>query len=211
MHIDAKICGIKDMAALDAAMSGGARWVGFNFYPPSPRHVTPDSAAQLSQRAAGRVAQVGLFVDPSDADVEIALDRVKLDFLQLHGQETPFRIAALKQRFGVPVMKAIGVADAEDFGAVASYEPVADWLMFDAKPKAGALPGGSGAAFDWRLLAGRNFRRPWLLSGGLDAENVREAVAATGATAVDVSSGVESSRGVKDPERIAQFLKALDA
>src|SRR5262249_53551764 len=142
--------------------------------------------------------------------VETALERVRLDFLQLHGAETPQRVAALKQRFNVPVMKAIGVANENDFSAAAPYEPVAEWLMFDAKPKAGALPGGSGGAFDWRLLSGRNFRRPWLLSGGLDAENVKEAVATTGAMAVDVSSGVESARGIKDPDRIAKFLKQLD-
>jgi phosphoribosylanthranilate isomerase len=210
MRISAKICGIKDAVALDAAMSGGARWVGFVFYPPSPRHVTPERAAPLAQHAAGRVAQVGMFVDPSDADVEMTLDKVKLDFLQLHGCETPQRVAVLKERFNLPVMKAIGVASESDIAAAEAYEPIADWLLFDAKPSGGALPGGSGAAFDWRLLSGRNFRRPWLLSGGLDAENVQEAISTTGAPAVDVSSGVESARGIKDPGRIAQFLKALN-
>ena len=209
MRVSAKICGIKNAEALDAAIQGGARWIGFVFFPPSPRHVTPETAAPLAQRAAASVGKVGLFVDPTDGEIEGALARVKLDLLQLHGAESVARVAELKERFGVPVMKAIGVAEERDFAAAPSFEPVADWLLFDAKPRAGALPGGSGAAFDWRLLSGKNFQRPWMLSGGLDAGNVKEALAVSGARAVDVSSGVESARGVKDPARIAAFLGAL--
>ncbi len=210
MRISAKICGIKDERALDTAIAGQARWIGLVFHAPSPRHVMAEQAALLARRASGRVDCVGLFVDPEDGAIETVLGCVKLDLLQLHGDETPERVVHLKQRFGLPVIKAVGVAVAEDLARVADYEAMADWIIFDAKAIKGALPGGMGAGFDWRLLSGQKFRRPWLLSGGLDPDNVAAALALTGAQAVDVSSGVESARGIKDPARIKDFLSRLN-
>ncbi len=209
MTVEAKICGINAPEALDAAVRGGARYVGLNFYPPSPRSVTAEEAAALAARAPEGVTCVGLFVDPDDETLATTLARVPLDLLQLHGGEAPRRVAEIRARFGRPVMKAIKVAQEADLEEVAAYAGVVDRLLFDAKaPKTmkGALPGGNAFAFDWQLIAGRVWSRPWMLSGGLDADNLAEAVGVTGAGAVDVSSGVEDRPGRKSLDKIAAFL-----
>jgi phosphoribosylanthranilate isomerase len=209
MPVAAKICGLNDAAGVAAAVAGGARFVGFVFYPPSPRNVSPDRAKALITGVPAGIAKVGLFVDADDAMIAEAL-MAPLDLLQFHGTETPERVAAVKRRFGLPVMKAIPIAAADDVAAADRYVGAVDRLLFDAKPPRdpGALPGGNGLAFDWQLLGARNWSLPWMLSGGLNAENLAEAVATTHAPAVDVSSGVESRPGVKDPVRIAAFLAA---
>lgn len=211
MRIQAKICGVAEPAGLNAAVDHGARFVGFVFYPPSPRCVAPAQAADLARLLPTSVRSVGLFVDPDDALLELVTGQVPFDLLQLHGQESPQRLAEIKSRFHLPVMKAFRIGSLADLDAVAAYEGVADRLLFDAKPPAapGALPGGNGVAFDWTLLAGRRWSRPWMLSGGLKADNVAEGVRATGATAVDVSSGVEDRPGRKSPEMIRKFLQAV--
>ncbi|MDO9708892.1 phosphoribosylanthranilate isomerase [Paracraurococcus lichenis] len=204
-----KICGVSDAAGFDAAAAAGADFVGFVFYPPSPRAVTPAAAADLSGRVAGGPQRVGLFVDPDDALLEAVLAAVPLDLIQLHGEETPARAAAIRAHFGRPVMKALGVAVPADLVRLAEYAPAVDRFLLDAKPPPGAsLPGGNAAAFDWRLVAGQPIPRPWLLAGGLTPETVGEALRQSGAPGVDVSSGVEQARGVKDPARIAAFVAA---
>ncbi len=211
MAIRVKICGIKTLESLAAAERGGASYVGLNFYPPSPRAVTGDQAAALAERVSAGVKRVGLFVDPDDTTLSQILAQVPIDLLQLHGAETPRRLAEIKARFELPVMKAIKVATAADLEPAEDYLDVADLLLFDAKaPKEmkDALPGGNALAFDWRLLAGRRWSKPWMLSGGLDPGNLAEAVGITGARGVDVSSGVEERPGVKSTDRIAAFLKA---
>jgi phosphoribosylanthranilate isomerase len=206
----AKICGVNSAVAAVAAAAGGAAYIGLVFYPPSPRAVTAERAAELARLVPERIGRVGLFVDPDDATLRSVLSAVPLTLLQLHGRDGPERIRAVKERFGLPVMKAIGVAEPSDLDAAATYQDVADWLLFDAKPPPlpGALPGGNARAFDWRLLAGRSWPIPWMLSGGLTAANLAEAVRITGASAVDVSSGVEDQPGVKNPDRIRAFLEA---
>lgn len=209
--VQVKICGINSADALSAAAEGGADFIGLVFYPPSPRAVTLEQAAALIAAAPAGLAKVGLFVDPDDATLARTLDRAKLDMLQLHGGETPARVAAIRDRFGLPVMKALKIAGAADFLPVSAYEPVADWLLFDGVPpkdKAGALPGGNAAQFDWTLLRGKSFARPWMLSGGLDPDNVAEAIRVSRAPCVDVSSGVETRPGHKDPGRIEAFIRA---
>ncbi len=210
--ICAKICGVSDRAAIDAAVAGGARYVGFVFFPKSPRHVTPGQAAELSALLAESVVPVALVVDPDD-DLIAEIDKqAGVKMFQLHGSESPERVAEIRSRTGKQVMKAIKVSDAADFDAAAAYLDVADMLLFDAKPPtemANALPGGNAISFDWTLLSGRDWPLPWMLSGGLDAENVAEAIRVSGASAVDVSSGVESVPGVKDAVRIAVFLEAV--
>lgn len=209
MAVAAKICGLNEAAAVAAAVAGGAGFVGFVFYPPSPRAVTPAAAAALAAAVPESVARVGLFVDPDDALLADTLAAVALDMVQLHGRETPARVAAIKARFALPAMKAVPVACAADLDAAAAYQEVADWLLFDAKPPAGmtgALPGGNALSFDWQLLAGRRWAKPWMLSGGLSADNLGEAVRVSGARAVDVSSGVEDRPGLKNPAKIAAFL-----
>lgn len=207
--VDAKICGLGTAEAVDAAVTGGAFMIGFNFFATSPRYVAPSVAAELGKRMPARVAKVGLVVDASDDEIAAILKEASLDLMQLHGKETPERVAAVKARFGLPVMKVISVADAADITASRSYETVADRLMFDAKPPksmANALPGGNAISFDWRLLAGQSFQRPWMLAGGLNAGNLAEAVRATGAPAVDTASGVEDRPGEKNINKIKQFL-----
>lgn len=217
MSIQAKICGINDPDALAGAVAGGADYVGFVFYPPSPRAVTPARAAALAAEAPAPPdgpVRVGLLVDHDDDAIAAILAAAPLDMLQLHGAETPARTAEVRERFGLPVMKAVKIAGPEDLDAAETYLDVADRLLFDAKAPvgdAGALPGGNALAFDWDLLAGCTWPLPWMLSGGLDAGNLAEAVRRSGAPAVDVSSGVESSRGVKDPARIRAFLDAARA
>ncbi|WP_431271736.1 phosphoribosylanthranilate isomerase [Dankookia sp. P2] len=204
-----KICGVKDAAGFDATVAARADMVGFVFYPASPRAVTPAEAAALSGRAAGGPERVGLFVDPEDALLEAVLAALPLDLVQLHGEETPARAAEIRARFGRPVMKALGVAEPTDLARLADYAPAVDRFLLDAKPMPGAaLPGGNATAFDWRLVAGAAIPRPWLLAGGLTPDNVAEALRQSGAPGVDVSSGVEQARGVKDPARIAKFVAA---
>lgn len=213
MTVDAKICGINSHDALAAAVEGGAAYVGFVFYPPSPRYLTPEQAAMVAIKAPKHLRKVGVFVDVPDRAFDLVLDRLALDMLQLHGSETPERVAEIKARYGLPIIKALPVAAKDDLKAVAAYAGVADWLMFDAKPGHGSrgLPGGNAARFDWTLLAGHSFPLPWFLSGGLDAANVAEAARITGARHVDVSSGVEIKPGEKDPARIRAFLDAVRA
>jgi phosphoribosylanthranilate isomerase len=208
MTIDTKICGLASEAAVAAAVAGGAAYLGFNFYPPSPRSVSPERAAALCAAVSAGVRRVGLFVDAADEAIQAVLNAAPIDILQFHGQESPDRVAEARHRFGLPVMKAIAVAAPEDVLAASRYEDAADMLLFDAKPprRAGALPGGNGLAFDWQLIAGHRSRRPWMLSGGLTAALLAEAVRISGATAVDVSSGVERRPGDKDPDKIREFL-----
>lgn len=210
MTIAAKICGLSSEEAVGAAAEGGAAYVGFVFYPPSPRAVSPARAAALCAGVPPGVRRVGLFVDADDAAIGAVLDVAPLDILQFHGRESPARVVEAKARFHRPVMKAIAVAAAEDVLLASRYEGVADLLLFDAKPprRADALPGGNGLAFDWRLIAGREWRLPWMLSGGLTTELLPEAVRISGASAVDVSSGVERRPGDKDPAKIREFLAA---
>jgi phosphoribosylanthranilate isomerase len=212
--VDAKICGVSDRAAIDAAVAGGARYVGFVFFPRSPRHVTPLQAAELSVMLPDRVIPVALAVDPDDALVS-EIDAVAgISMFQLHGGETPDRVAAIKAKTGKPVMKAVKVSEAADLDAANAYTDIADMLLFDAKPPPemkNALPGGNALSFDWTILAGRDWPVPWMLSGGLDPDNVADAIRVSGATAVDISSGVESAPGVKDPRLISAFLKAVNA
>lgn len=206
MVVKAKICGISTAEAARAAVAGGAAYVGLNFFARSPRYVSPAQAAALAPLMP--VTKVGLFVDAADELIDAALPAI--DMLQLHGKESPARISALKARTGKPVMRAIPIAEAADVVVAHSFEEAADMLLFDAKPlPAATRPGGNGVPFDWTLLAGQTWRKPWMLSGGLTPENVAAAVAATGALVVDVSSGVESAPGVKDSARIAAFLDAV--
>ncbi|HEX3883332.1 MAG TPA: phosphoribosylanthranilate isomerase [Stellaceae bacterium] len=209
MSVAAKICGLSSEAAIGAAVEGGASYVGLVFYPPSPRAVTPARAGELCRAVPSGIWRVGLFVDADDALIQAVLDAAPIDMLQFHGAESPDRVVEVKTRFHRPVMKAIAIAAPEDALAAEPYEAAADMLLFDAKPprRADALPGGNGLAFDWRLIAGRAWKRPWMLSGGLTAELLPEAVRISGATTVDVSSGVEHRPGDKDPDKIRRFLE----
>ena len=213
MSIAAKICGLSTEAAVATAIAEGAAFVGFVFYPPSPRAVTAERAAELCAGVPRVVSRVGLFVDADDDAIRDVLDAAPIDILQFHGNESPARIAEAKVRFARPVMKVAPIAGPEDVAASARYENVADMLLFDAKPprRPDALPGGNGLAFDWGLIAGRSWRRPWMLSGGLNVELLPQAVAISGATMVDVSSGVESRPGVKDLGKIRAFMAAARA
>lgn len=204
-----KICGIKDSAALEAARQAGADMVGFVFFPPSPRAVTPTEAGLLVRSYKDGPKRVGLFVDPDDATLAATLAEVPLDILQLHGEETPARAGEIRARFGKPVMKALGIGSKADLARLPDYVDKVDYFLLDARPPPGsALPGGNALAFDWALMKGEHPPRPWLLAGGLTPANVAEAIAASGAPGVDVSSGVESARGIKDPAAIAAFIAA---
>ena len=204
-----KICGLRDSAGLNAAVNAGASYVGLVFFAKSPRNVTIAKAAALAVDVPIGVAKVALVVNADDAMLDAITRSVPLDILQLHGTETPERVAAIKSRYGLPVMKAIGVADATDLSQLDIYSAVADLLLIDAKPpKNATLPGGNGLSFDWRLIANRHWLKPWMLAGGLTPDNVSEAMLLTGAMQVDVSSGVESEPGVKDARLIAQFVAA---
>ena len=208
-NVRVKVCGLRERRHVEAAVAGGAAYVGFVFYPRSPRHLTPGEAAELAGSVPPGVAKVALTVDADDATLDALLAEVPVDMLQLHGHESPDRVAAVRARFGLPVMKAVGVAGEKDLAALDDYERVSDQLLVDAKPAAGTgLPGGKGLAFDWRLISGRRWAVPWMLAGGLTAQNVAEALRLTGARQVDVSSGVESTPGVKNSMRIAAFLQA---
>ena len=205
--IQVKICGLTDLAGIEASVNAGARYLGFNFFPKSPRYVTPAQAAELATAVPPGVCKVALTVDADNALLDDITGQAPFDMLQLHGHETPERVAAVKARYGLPVMKVVGVANAEDLANVEAHSTVADQILVDAKPPKGAvLPGGNGIAFDWRLIAGRRWLVPWMLAGGLTPENVSEAIAQTGARQVDVSSGVESAPGCKDAAMIADFL-----
>ena len=202
-----KICGLSTPDTLDAALDAGADLVGFVFFPPSPRHLDMATARHLGRRVDGRAGKVAVMVDPDDGLLAAIIDALDPDMLQLHGPESPDRVRAVRSRFGLPVMKAVPVADAGDLAKVPAYAPVADRLLFDARPRPDATrPGGLGRPFDWELLAGLDAEVPFLLSGGLDAENVATAVAVTRAPGVDVSSGVERAPGVKDARMITAFV-----
>jgi phosphoribosylanthranilate isomerase len=204
-----KICGLREPANVAVAAEAGAAYIGLVFFEKSPRHVSIAEARNLALEVPPGVAKVALVVNASDEELGAILDRVPLDMLQLHGRETPARVAEIRARFGLPVMKALGVAEASDLAVLPDYEAVADQILLDAKaPKGAALPGGNGLAFDWRLVAGQVFEKPWMLAGGLTPDNVAEAIARTGARQVDVSSGVESAPGVKDPALIRAFIAA---
>lgn len=204
-----KICGLSSPETLLATIAAGADMAGFVFFEKSPRHIDLETARTLGMMAQGRISKVALTVDAGDAALDEIVDALAPDMLQLHGRENPARVGAVKARFGLPVIKAVGVATAEDVGAAEAYKSVADVLLFDAKPAPGAaVPGGAGVAFDWELLRGVEGKN-WMLSGGLDASNVAEALRRTGAPAVDVSSGVERERGVKDAGLIARFVSAV--
>jgi phosphoribosylanthranilate isomerase len=213
MSVAAKICGLNSEATVAAAVNAGAAYLGFVFFPLSPRAVTPAQAARLCAAVPDGIARVGLFVDADDDTISAALAEVPLDILQFHGSESPQRVAEARLRFGRAVMKAVALAGPEDVRGAAPYEEVADLLLFDAKPprRPDALPGGNGLAFDWALIAGRSWQLPWMLSGGLTSEILPEAVRVSGATCVDVSSGVESRPGEKDPGKIREFLAAARA
>ena len=212
MTIQVKICGISSADAADAAVGAGADFAGLVFHPRSPRRVAVEQAAHLSARLRGKVRIVALFSDPNDDELAAAIAAAQPDFLQLHGQEAPARAAEIRSRFGRPVIKAVPVADADDLACVPQWERVVDMLLFDAKPPRGATrEGGHGAAFDWQLLRSRTFKRPWLLAGGLNTENVARAIRVAEAKAVDVSSGVETAPGVKDAELIKRFVASARA
>ena len=194
------------------AMDCGAAYIGFNFYRRSPRFVTLDIASQLTSQIKRGVTPVGLFVDPSDAELEGILSSARLEMIQLHGEETPERVDEVKALTGLPVMKALGISTARDLRDAQAYEGHADWLLFDAKPpEDAALPGGNGVAFDWALLKNYSGHTPWMLAGGLVRSNVIPAIKASGAQAVDVSSGVETEPGVKSPAKIRSFLAAVNS
>lgn len=210
MRLDVKICGLSTPEAVEAAIAGGASHVGFIFFPKSPRNVSLETAAELARAAAGRVQRVAVTVDADDAELDRIVEEVRPNLLQLHGQETPERVRAVKVRFGLPVMKAFAIRALEDLERVARYRGVADRFLFDAKAPAGsALPGGNGVPFDWRLLAALDADVEYMLSGGLDAGNVARALAETRPAGIDISSGVETAPGVKDIRLISEFLETV--
>jgi phosphoribosylanthranilate isomerase len=207
--IKVKICGLSTASAVVAAADAGAAYVGFVFFAKSPRNVGINQARALAVGAPAGLAKVALTVDASDADLDAIVNTVPLDMLQLHGHESPERVSQVRARYGLPVMKAVGVADAGDLAQLDDYMRVADQILVDAKPPRGAdLPGGNGLTFDWRLIAGRRWTKPWMLAGGLTAANVAEAIRLTGARQIDVSSGVEAAPGVKDAAMMADFIRA---
>ncbi len=206
--VQIKLCGLNGAADVAAANSVSADYVGFVFVQKSPRWVTPARAAPLAAAIAPGTVKVGLVVNPTDADLDDILALVDLDMIQLHGSESPDRVAQVKTRTGLPVMKAVGIAAASDVDKARTFEAVADQLLLDAKPASEEMPGGNGVAFDWRLLDGQEFSVPWMLAGGLDPTNVAHAVRLTSATMVDVSSGIEAAPGQKDPAKIKAFANA---
>jgi phosphoribosylanthranilate isomerase len=209
MGVQTKICGISTPEAVTAALEGGAAFLGFVFFEKSPRNIAPDAAWRLAQPVRGKAKVVALLVDPSDAEVDRVAEILQPDIIQLHGRETPARARAIGQRAGAGVIKVVPVSEAADLDAAREFETVVEHLMFETKPpKDAERPGGHGAAFDWTLLAGRRFERPWFLAGGLDPWNLTQAVQQSGAPLLDVSSGVERGPGLKDPALIAAFLDA---
>ncbi len=209
MPVEVKICGLSTPQTVAAATEGGARFVGFVFYPRSPRCVDPERAAELGAEVPVSVTRVGLVVDADDETLDGIVSVARLDMLQLHGMENVDRVREIRERFGLPVMKVVRMAGPGDVAAARTFEDVAERLLFDARPPEGAgRPGGNALAFDWDLLEGQSWRRPWMLAGGLDADNLAQAVRISGAGAVDVSSGVEDAPGVKSAEKIRAFLEA---
>jgi phosphoribosylanthranilate isomerase len=209
MPVQVKICGINSAAAADAVLRAGADFGGLVFFAKSPRHLSLEQGAMLAERMRGRLRLAALVVDDKDEQLAAIARLVKPDFFQLHGKETPERVADIRARFGIPVIKALAISEPCDLAKVAAYDDVAGMFLFDAAPAADASrPGGHGAAFDWQILKGQNFARPWFLAGGLTPESVAQAIAISGATMVDVSSGVESAPGIKSPNRIAEFVAA---
>jgi phosphoribosylanthranilate isomerase len=209
MSLSVKICGLSTVEALGAALDAGADMVGFVFFPASPRHVAFERARALGREVGGRALKVALTVDADDALLDTVIEALGPDLLQLHGKEAPARVTAIKQRFGLPAMKAIAVETASDLAAVAAYAAVADHLLFDARaPREATRPGGLGKSFDWRLLQNLDPGVPFVLSGGLDPDNVGEALRVTRAPGVDVSSGVERAPGLKDYDKIRAFIRA---
>ena len=202
--VDVKICGLKTPEAMTAALDGGARFVGFVFHAPSPRHVDLETASYLASYVPADVYRVGLFVDPDDAALETTLNAVHLNMIQLHGHESPGRVAEIKAKFSLPVIKALSITGTHDFDHIPGYEAAADWLMFDAQS------GGSGETFNWELLQTylneNPLKKPWFLAGGLTEKNIEQAMELLEPSALDVSSSVESARGVKDPAKISAFL-----
>ncbi|MGO3934163.1 phosphoribosylanthranilate isomerase [Rhodopseudomonas pseudopalustris] len=212
MSVVVKICGLSTCDTLEAAVAAGADMVGFVFFPASPRHVGLDVARELSDQVGSRAAKVALTVDASDALIRDIVEILKPDLLQLHGSESPERVRALKQAFGLPVMKAIAVATAADLAVLPAYAETADRILFDARPpKDATRPGGLGMTFDWELLRDLNLSLPFMVSGGVNPGNVAAALRVTGAGGVDVSSGVERAPGAKDPELIRSFIRAARA
>jgi phosphoribosylanthranilate isomerase len=204
-----KICGLRTPGDVAAVAKAGAAYAGFNFFPKSPRYVTPESARALALAAPEGLCKVALVVDAEEALLDRIIAEVPLDMLQLHGHESPARVVEIKTRYGLPVMKVLGVAAEEDLAPLLDYQLVADQILIDAKaPKGAVLPGGNGLTFDWRLLVGRKWLKPWMLAGGLTPDNVGRAIQLTGARQVDVASGVESAPGVKDAAKIAAFVAA---
>lgn len=212
MRLDVKICGLKTDAALAAALAGGASHVGFIFFPKSPRNIAPAAAGRLRAAARGKAGAVAVTVDADDALLDEIVENMRPDMLQLHGSETPGRVADVKARYGLPVMKALPLSEVADLERVTPFLGIADRFLFDAKPPKGAvLPGGNGVAFDWSILAGLDASVDYMLSGGLNAANIGEALRLANPRGIDVSSGVESAPGVKDPALIEQFFRAVSA
>ena len=211
MTVTAKICGINDPKAMQAAISGNASYVGLVFYPKSPRAVNPGEAMALASVVPERIQKVGLFVNPDNEQIIRTLSVVKLDIIQLHGEESPERVSDLKKRTGKKIMKVIKISEPEDLQTVEAFVRIAEFLMFDAKPPLGkgALPGGNAVSFDWRILHGRQWPVPWMLAGGLNSGNISEAVRLSGASIVDTSSGVEDFPGFKNPRKIEEFLRTV--
>ena len=210
--VSVKICGLATVDDVRACADAGANYMGLVFFEKSPRNITIPAARKLALAAPLGLAKVALVVNPSDAELDAIIATVPLDMVQLHGRETPERVAEVKARYGLPVMKAVGIADGDDLPKLESYFGVADQILVDAKPpKGGELPGGNGLSFDWRLIAGRRWPCPWMLAGGLTPENVAEAVKMTGAKQVDVSSGVEDAPGQKNAELIQKFVQSSRA
>jgi phosphoribosylanthranilate isomerase len=206
--ISVKICGLATVDDVRACADAGANYMGLVFFEKSPRNITISAARELALAAPLGLAKVALVVNPSDTELDAITGTVPIDMLQLHGKETPERVAEVKARYGLPVMKAVGIADGDDLSKLESYFGVADQILVDAKPpKGGELPGGNGLSFDWRLIAGRRWSCPWMLAGGLTPENVVEAVKMTGAPQVDVSSGVEDAPGQKNAQLIQKFVQ----
>ncbi len=212
MSVKAKICGLTTPEAIDAASHHGAAMVGFIFFPGSPRYVTPQQAAQLAKNLSSVIQKVAVTVDATDATLDQIVKTLSPNILQLHGAETATRVAEIKKRYGKPVIKACAIAESDDVARAKAYQNVADILLLDTKPPkhlSNMMPGGNGLSFDWHLLQHHSFDKPWILSGGLSAHNVAEAVRVTGAKMVDVSSGVEIAPGKKDPKLIEEFLNIV--
>ena len=206
-----KICGLTTLNTLSAAINSGATYVGFVFFEKSPRHLTIEQAIKMANIVPDGICKTALVVDPSDKDLDDLLDKVPVDMIQLHGHESAERVSEVKDKFGLPVMKAVGISDESDLVNLYEHSRIADQILVDAKPpKNAVLPGGNGLSFDWKLLAGRRWSTPWMLAGGLNSSNLLQAAKLTGARQFDVSSGVETSTGVKDIRLISDFIQAAN-